>query len=85
MSDETPLLQHPVVSCHHAVFNEQLTKAFRKPEVLGSLTMTDILTDNEVLLVEWKIDWARLGLARTVLNVALALVGGLDGAGVFQM
>lgn len=85
MSEETPLLQHPVVGFHHAVFNEQLTKAFRKPEVLGSLSLTDILTDNEVLLVEWKIDWARLGLARTVLNVALALVGGLDGASVFQM
>jgi hypothetical protein len=85
MSDEIPLLQHPVVGFHHAVFNEQINNAFRKPEVLGSLTLQDILAENEVLLVEWKVDWARLGLARTVLSVALALVGGLDNAGVFQM
>lgn len=67
------------------MLNERLTKAFRKPEVLGSLTPTDILAENEVLLVEWKVDWARLGMTRTALSIALALAGGLDGGGVLQM
>ena len=70
---------------HHAVFSERLTKAFRKPEILGSLTLTDILAENQVLLVEWKVDCARVALARTALNLAIALVGGLDDDGVIQM
>lgn len=85
MLDDTPHLQNPVVGFHHAVLNEQLTKAFRKPEVLGSLTLMDILAENEVLLVEWKVDWARLAMTRAALGIALTLVGGLDGVGVLQM
>jgi hypothetical protein len=65
------------VGFHHAVLNEQLTKAFRKPEVLGSLSLTDVVAENEVLLVEWKVNWARVGMARTALKIALALIGGL--------
>jgi hypothetical protein len=53
---ETPLLQNPVVGLHLAVLNEPLTKAFRKPGVLGSLTLPDMLAKNKVLLVEWKVD-----------------------------
>jgi len=52
----TPLVQNPVVGFHLAVLNEPLTKAFRQPGVLSSLTLTDMLGENKVLLVEWKDD-----------------------------
>ena len=67
------------------MLNEQLTKAFQKPKVLGSLSLTDVAAENEVLLVEWKVNWARVGMARTALKIALVLIGGLEGTGVFQM